>query len=166
MILLQRLLTLLWLSTLYCGLNGDEVEFLGRKLSSSITVSSETQFINALSTGFTAIHIDNDIYLNSTIRINNFPSLEINGNGFKIDGQGMVACFDVLASNLSLKNLSIFHGVNIWNAGGVSVQNSNVSLSDIVFHANDGVSSSLFAVIMSPNSLGVRFIVFWRRGFC
>jgi hypothetical protein len=58
------------------------------------------------------IIIDGNIYLsNRSIIISNIVSLIIEGNGFKVDGQGLVGCFTLHnATSIRMHNLMVVGG--------------------------------------------------------
>lgn len=82
-----------------------------RKLSDVIIyVSNENELRNAINDD-TSIELTSNIYVNNTIVISNITSLEINGNGFAIDGQSKFRCLNITSSTLVfLHNMTVSNG--------------------------------------------------------
>ena len=79
-----------------------------------VSVSTEAQLRAAIGSDVT-IEITADIYLTSTISIYNKNNLVINGNGHKVDGQGVAQCFYISGSTsvVEVNDLTITNGYDV-----------------------------------------------------
>ncbi len=81
--------------------------------AAAVNAATEAELTAAIGNGNT-VDVTEDIYLTATIFIYSVTGLTINGNGFKVDGQGEVRCFslqnsDVALTGLTITNVSVKH---------------------------------------------------------
>lgn len=112
MLFFHFLLSTISLQSIFGGALNDDANnnmvIKTRKLSSIVT--TQIEFENAITQGG-IIELMDDIYLESELIINNITSLEINGNGFKIDGQFRSRCLKILYSSfIHVYNLNFMNG--------------------------------------------------------
>ena len=117
-------------------------------------VQTEDEFRAAIETS-AVIELDADIYLNSTISIGS--SITVNGNGFKVDGQGRVPCFYVnYNSNVEMNELTVTNGAASTSSTGIYNVRSLCSsrLTDQLHKTyKQCVSFKTFPVLTKPCSM-------------
>jgi hypothetical protein len=80
-----------------------------RELTPATSVTTQTEFTNAISNNVT-INMNGDIDLSSSIAIENVLSLIVNGNGNTIDGADTYRVFDILDATVTFQDLIVQHG--------------------------------------------------------
>lgn len=70
------------------------------------TVNSRSSLVSALSSN-TVIYFANNIAVTSVVSVSSLSSIEIDGQGFKIDGSGSSQCFDIESSSVTLTSLQV-----------------------------------------------------------
>jgi hypothetical protein len=83
-------------------------------------VTSQTELIGAFAifpNGEIIINFENDITLTKEIAIDTMTGVEINGNGFKLDGNKAVRCLKITSSVVSINNLVITGGLTTDKVG-------------------------------------------------
>lgn len=120
----------------------------------SVSVKSQKEFIDAVASGASIISLENDILygqdcVSPSISINFVKSIEVQGNGFKLDAAGCIGgplLYFKQSIGVVIKNLIITNKLNTdssygsTSGGGLKIDTSIVTLIGCIITKNTAVS--------------------------